>query len=277
MRFANLRWLAFLVYVVVSFATAPGLLWGLTGLMGGGLVGLSFLFALRFRAMARLELQRESKPLTVAEAPREHRVAEEYCRRLGIAKPSLRVIETAGVNIGVYGFSGQHQVVVFTRGLLQSWRRELVNAVIARALCRIWTGEVPNETWLTRLFEVVYRLDALFKSGRRPAPLQTAAAQILLYPLTLFPCFVLKSSVDENDLDLKSTRMTQNPRALSEAYRRLDASAERTPCRVPFGARHLFLSSPHSMDPLARLFFSTSSFAPRIKAVESLFRTANAQ
>ncbi len=277
MRFANLRWLAFLVYVVLGFALAPGLLWGLAGLTGGGLVGLSFLFALRFRALARLDLHKQSKPLTVAEAPREHRIAEEYCRRLGIEKPMLRVIETTGINIGVYGFSRENQVVLFTRGLLQSWRKDLVEAVVARALCRIWTGEVPNETWLARLFEIFYRFEAALLPGGKPSPLKAAVVQILLYPLTLFPTFVLKSSVDENDLDSKSARMTRDPRSLAEAYRRLDASSERTPCRIPFGARHLFLSSPPSMDPLARLFFSKPSFGKRIKAVESLFRTASAQ
>lgn len=244
------------------------------GLMAGALVGATLLFAMRFHGISRLSLHRQSLPLTRSQAPAEYRLVEEYCRRLELYPPSMRVIESPGLNVGIYGFTAQDTQLVFTRGALQTLNRSQLAALIARALTHASTGEVANQTWLARLFDFLH---TVLDSGRRrrngrsePLALRRVFQQVLLYPLTLFPAFVLRSARNDAEADARSIQVTQNPRALAEAFRRLEASSERVPYRAPFSARHLFLSAPPSADPLTRIFFSGSGFGKRIRVVETL-------
>jgi hypothetical protein len=277
---AVLRWLAFLFYVVLAFAIAPGLLWGGAGMIAGASIGILFLCALRLGGVKRLAIHQASLPLTLAQASHAHRIVEEYCRRLQLPKPTLRILETSGVNIGTYGYSRSENFVVITRGALTALNREQLAAVLARILCRVWTGEVGNETWLARFFDVLHRVVTAYEPKKMPVTqallLRRTVKQVLFYPLTLFPAFVLKGSVDEKEMDLRTVRMTQAPQALSEAYRLMEALSERVPYRAPFSCRHLFLAAPATADPLARLFFGGTGFSRRIQHVETLYTLAPA-
>jgi heat shock protein HtpX len=272
---AALRWLAFVVFIVLCLAVPPAMLWGLSGLVVGALAGLTLLVAMRLHGTRRICALLRAKPLSRAQAPTEYALVEEYCRRLRLEVPRLLVIEAPGLNIGVFGFSGQDTRIVFTRGLLETLTRAQLAGVIARALCRVWTAEVTNETWLTRFFDLLQVL--VLSDDRAPHRSETLALrrvirQVLLYPLTLFPAFVLQGNRDEEALDARAVQITQDPQSMAEAFRRMEAMAERIPYRAPFSTRHLFLASPPTADPLARIFFSSSGFRKRVRAVEGRTR-----
>ncbi len=272
---AALRWLAFVVFIVLCLAVPPAMLWGLSGLVVGALVGVTLLSGMRLHGTRRICSLLKAKPLGRAQAPAEHTLVEEYCRRLRITVPRLHVIEAPGLNIGVFGFSSQENHLVFTRGLLDTLSRAQLAAVISRALCRVWAGEVGNETWLTRFFDVLQVL--VLSDDRAPHRSETLALrrvirQVLLYPLTLFPAFVLQGTRDEEALDTRAVQVTQDPQSMAEAFRRMEAMAERIPYRAPFSSRHLFLCAPPTADPLARLFFSSSGLGKRVRAVEGRTR-----
>ena len=269
---AFLRWLAFAFFTVLCLAAPPALLWGLPGLAVGSVLGITLLWAMRFHGTRRLCASLKARPLTRSQAPAEHALVDEFCRRLGLQVPHLMVTEAPGLNVGVFGFSPQNTYLVITRGVLDTFSRPQLAALIARALCRVWSGEVPNETWLARFFDI---LQTLVVADDDKSPLRSdnlalrrVVRQVLLYPLTLFPVFVLKGSPDEMELDARAARILQDPRCLTEAFRRIDAMTERLAFRAPFSCRHLFLASTPSADPLARLFFSSTSFSKRVRAVE---------
>jgi Zn-dependent protease with chaperone function len=175
--------------------------------------------------------------------------------------------------MAIYGFHSQDRQLVLTRGILQTLSRPQKSALIALALCHAARGEVANRTWLASFFDFIQTLLLPFP-GRRltrsaSVPLHRVFRQLVLYPLSLFPAFVLGTSEKSAGVDALAIRVTQNPRALAEAFRRVEASSERTPLQTPFSARHLFLTPSPSADPLIRLFFSTSSFENRVHAVET--------
>ncbi len=273
----SLRWSAFALYLVLLFATPPGLLWGLPGLIAGAVAGAIVLAALRHRGIPSLLKSLHAKPLPVAQSPSLHTLITEYCRRLRMAVPAVYVIESPGLNIAVVGFSSQDAALVLTRGLLTQMSRPLLGAIVARSLLRIWSREVANETWLARFFSVLQKLVGMrsIKHTHRTESLalQNVVRQILLYPLTLFPAFVLKGREDDGLFDFKTVDICRDAQSLSEAFRRMEAMAERVPYHPPFGCRHLFLSAPPTADPLARVFFSSANFTERVRAVESRFRT----
>lgn len=272
----SLRWMAFALYVVLLFATPPGLLWGLPGLAVGALLGAATLVALRYHGVASVLTALHAKPLSVAQSPALHTLIAEFCRRLRMPIPRVYVIETPGLNVAAVGFSSQDAVLVFTRGLLTQMSRPLMAAVTTRALLRIWSQEVANETWLARFFGALNRLVGMrsVKHTHRTESLalQKVVRQVLLYPLTLFPAFVLKGHEDDGQLDFKAVDICRDPQSLAEAFRRMEAMAERLPYHPPFSCRHLFLSAPPTADPLARVFFSSADFSARVRAVEGRLR-----
>ncbi len=271
-----LRWLAFAGYTVLLFSGPPATLWGLPGFLTGASAACIFLIALRYKGSDAILGILTAKPLTAAQAPREHALVEEYCRRLKIGLPGIHVIEVAGLNVAVLGFSAQATHLVFTRGLLEQLTRPQLAAVIAHSLCRIRNSDVANETWLARFFGLVYSLIHTGKSRKVRTDVlsvQVILRQLILYPLTLFPTLVLKGMRDETALDLRSIEITRDAQSLAEAFRRMEALAERTPFRAPFATRHLFLASPPSADPLTRVLFDHSGLGNRVRVVESRLRT----
>jgi Zn-dependent protease with chaperone function len=269
------RWILFALYLTLFFTFPLALLWDLTGVTLGALLAISFLFLTGYRGTERLAQRLRVAPLGAAEVPTVYAAVEEYCRRLKMDVPRLGIIETPAVNFAALGFSRRHYVLVLTRGALDLLSREELSALIGRQLVGLWYGDFFTESWLSQCLAMIDRVVAPEKTkghSRRIYPYKLFLRRGLLYPLTLFPSFLLKGSRDPGDLDMRCIRLTQKPRALAEGLRRLEALRDRIPCQFPFSTRHLFLVPPPSRDPLARLFMASDSMADRIRAVESLQR-----
>lgn len=270
---AGLRWLAFATYLTFCLCLPPALLWGLPGLACGALAGVFLLLGLRWHGTGGLSLHQQSVSLTRAEAPAEYAVTQELCRRLRLPMPSLRVLESQELNVAFYGFTASNTYLLFTRGMLQQLDRAQLTAVIARMLTNASTGDLINQTWLARFFDFLYSLllPSRSKANSRNESLALARVfqQIVLYPLTLLPAAVLQSSRSKEEGDSKCLLITKDPRSLAEALRKMQYGSARTPCRVPFGARHLFLCAPASADPLTRLFFAGATLDNRLRQIEN--------
>ncbi|MBY0372147.1 hypothetical protein K2X33_15805 [bacterium] len=267
------RWSAFAAYWVVLFALPPALLWGPFGLAGGAAVGLAFLSLLRFSGLKPLLKRLRARPLPAAQAPVLRAMVEEHCRRLSLPTPALYVIETPALNIAVLGFSQRQSALVVTQGLLDKLPRRELSAVVARGLCRVWSKDLVGETWLARTLLFLQRLTqtkpGLTSLERDRLLLHRLVRQLFLYPISLPAAWLLHAKKEASALDQAAIRLTGDRRALTEAYRRMEAVAEHSALRVPFCTRHLFLVSPLTVDPLARVFFTQSGVEDRIRAMES--------
>ncbi len=269
-----LRWLAFFSFTVLCLAVPLGLIWGSQGLIAGVLVASILAIGMRWNATERIARKLQAKPLTLAEAPIAHGLVREYCRRLRIPTPQLMIIESNGLNAGAFGFSRHAIRLVVTRGLLEKLTRGQLAAVLCRVLCKAQTFEIYNESWLCQFFEVLDKAVLSKKNSMRrpeePLILHRVLRQAILYPITLFPAYVLKASCDESLLDAQTAKLTQNPLFLAGAYRRMESRADWAPYQAPFSCRHLFLATPPTADPLARAFFAETALNQRVKQIETL-------
>ncbi|MCB0404425.1 MAG: hypothetical protein KDD51_06535 [Bdellovibrionales bacterium] len=275
--FAAVRWFFFAVYLAIFFTLPPWLLWEHTGLLVGLFLTAVFIYWLRVHATERIQRRLAVRKLTFAEAPQVHTIVDEYCRRLRIRKPQLDLLESLSVNIAQFGFRRGATHLVLTRGLVDALRPPELAAILARELCLLKAGEVPGQSWLSQFLAVIdWFVGTPVKISshhvRREYSLKLVSRQVVFYPLSLFPTFLLRSRRDPGKLDLQSLGLSKKPEALAEALRFIDAVKDRHPLAVPFNARHLFLLPPTTKDPLARIFFDSEELHPRIGSLEKLRR-----
>lgn len=273
MVLAAVRWTFFVAYVFLLCAVPFALLWGTIGFAIGASLTLVVLAVLRFRAEQRIGQRLGMRLLSPGEAPHVHAIANELCRRLNIPVPRLGVIDSPSLNVASFGFRRDRYYLALTKGLVEGLGRHELTALIGRQLCWLRGGQVPGESWLSQflaLFESLARSSDRKVQGRRFYGYPAFLREILYYPLTLYPAFVLSGHRDGSALDLRSLKVTRNVRALAEAMRRLEAMAERVPLAPEFSTRHLYLYTPAANDGLARVFFGEENFGKRIDAVEQL-------
>lgn len=275
------RWACFALYCCGVFTIPLTLLWDHTGTLVGLFLSGAFLFGLAFHAPNRISRALGVTRLSAAEVPKLHAALTEYCRRLEMPLPQLGVMESPSLNIATYGFFPKHRFLVLTRGLLQTLPREELNALVARQLTYLWHGDAFGDTWLTQFLRCFSFLvfgeeqPPSHSPSPRPYSIKVFVRQFLLYPLALFPLFLLRGRNTQEGLalDLKTIRMTQKPQALAEGLRKVEAFHERVAFHTALSFRHLFLVPPFTWDPLGRVVLEAQKTTERIEALGKLTRT----
>lgn len=270
-----LRFGVFVLYVSCFFVVPLTILWADTGLITGAILAVSFLFGVGYQGTERIARRLKVRQISLAENPSLFGIVEEYCRRLKMPLPNLGVIETPAINVAAFGFSKKSTYLVMTSGAMLSLPRDTLAALVGRQLAYLWHPDIFCESWLSQFLAVMERLLAPATRAKgtlapRFYPFRLFLKQILLYPLCLLPCYILKARVQPEVLDAQSLQITRLPQGLAEGLRLLQARAERTPFKVVFSARHLFLLPPSPRDPLARIFFGAMELEPRIREVERI-------
>jgi len=265
----------FLFYVTLFITLPFALLAERVGFGIGVVLSAAFLFSLRYHGLNRILRRMKAHRIAKAQAPILFAQVAELSRRLQIPAPQIARVDSGAINLAITGFSKNESCLVVTRGALAQLSREELEALIGRQMTYLWGGEVSNATWLSQFLAC---MDTLISAGfqhhalhtRRFYPFKVFLRQILLYPLTLLPAFLLRGTQEPDELDRRAVRVTRRPNALGEAYRKLEALQERYPLAVPFSVRHLFLLPPPTLDPLGRLFFDAEPLLPRIQLLAQM-------
>lgn len=265
----------FLLYVTLFITLPFALLAERFGFVLGLILSLAFLVSLRYRGLDRILHRMRAERIARAQAPILFAQVTEIARRLQITPPHVARVDSPAINLAVAGFSETESCLIVTRGALTQLGREELEALVGRQMTYLWGGEVSNATWLSQFLAC---LDGLVSVGfqhhllhsRRFYPFKVFIRQILLYPLTLLPAFLLRGTQEPDELDRRAVRVTRRPNSLGEAYRKLEALQERYPLAVPFSVRHLFLLPPPTLDPLGRLFFDAEPLLPRIQLLAQM-------
>lgn len=158
-------------------------------------------------------------PLLEDEAPRLWNLIDGLCLSNGIPEPDIQVIETDSVNSLVVGRDPNSSTLVVTRGMLQRLSRVELEAVLARQLVQIKTGETALGTVSIPL-------------------LQLAAA------LRIHGWLAPRLLQDQFDImaDLEGVSLTRYPPALAQALTKVATSAEVS--NVALASGHLWLGCP---------------------------------
>ena len=281
------RWFLFAAYTSSFFVVPLTILWELPGFVAGAVLSVSFLFLVGFQGTERIKKRLQVSDLNVAECPHLFSIVHEYCRRLEIPVPRLGVIENRALNLAVFGFSRKSAYLVVTTGVLHelygtSLARNSLAALVGRQLSAIWQEGFFCESWLSQFLSIMEKtIVTSARSGRgsispRFHSLGLFLKQLVIYPLCLPPCMVLRSGASPSEIDFKSLQITQLPQPLAEGLRRLRARSDQVSFHALLSSRHLFLVPPQPRDPFARIFFGSIELGTRIQAMEKISGVAQA-
>ncbi len=225
-----------------------------------------------------------AKKVERSQEPKLYNLLENLCISRGITMPSLRIIETEGMNAFATGLhKGQYSVTV-TRGLMNALTDAELEAVLAHELTHIRNHDVRLlviAVVFVGIFsfvgEMVFR--GLWYSGGRTRTrssssggrnsgggallaIVVALAMIAIaYALAIVIRFAL-SRRREYLADAGAVELTKNPDAMISALQKISGNAV---VNAPSEVREMFIENPHS--DFASLFATHPPIQKRIEAL----------
>ncbi len=261
------------MYFAVLFALPFGFLASTSGtIVGLGLFCLILLY-LKLTAKKRLIERLRLVKLYSINHPGLFASLSSFTERINIGLPEVFMLNSPGLNLGVFALSKSQSLLFLSKGLIDSLSREELAALLARAVVELKTADLKNRSWLSQFLLLIERpttMDFIQNRShtRRFYPISVFLRQLILYPLCWLPIQLIGIKQNSLELDESSISLTGDRRSLSEAYRNLEAYRQRTPVFIPFAFHSLFLLSPESIDPLAKVFVRSQSLTQRIYQLE---------
>lgn len=216
--------------------------------------------------------------------PRLYNLLENLCISRGLKTPSLRIMETDGLNAFATGLhEGQYSITV-TRGLMQQLNDAELEAVLAHELTHIRNADV-RLLIIAVIFVGIFSFvgEIAFRgmwhgggmrssSGSRSSSRDNGGGQIIAilvaialiaiaYALAIVIRFAL-SRRREYLADAGAVELTKNPDAMISALQKISGNAA---VEAPSEVREMFIENPHS--DFASLFATHPPIAKRIDAL----------
>lgn len=226
-----------------------------------------------------------AKPVTRIEEPKLYNLLENLCISRGITMPSLRIMETDGLNAFATGLhQGQYSVTV-TRGLMNTLSDDEIEAVLAHELTHIRNHDVRLlviAVVFVGIFSFVGELafrslrfggassggsssrSSSSRSDGGGAIIAIIAALVIIaiaYALAIVIRFAL-SRRREFLADAGAVELTKNPDAMISALQKISGNAA---VNAPSEVREMFIENPHS--DFASLFATHPPIEKRIEAL----------
>lgn len=273
-RFLNIAvgWLLFALYLTLLCAIPFFIL----GNNWGGLIGITIaatiLISLRFGAEKKVFARLSLKSLSIAESPETFHISEEFCRRLNIPEPQIAILKSDALNVGVFGLSRKHTLLILTDKLLTSVSRPQLAALIGRQLTAVYYGDTALSSWLVRFLSCLETLSipSSFSKSKGLYSLRWVIARMIFLPLAILPEKFLLRIRHRINLDLESLKLTQLPTALAESYRLLEAASARNTLKAPASLSPIFLMPPQQSDPISKIIISQTNHSRLLKSLNGL-------
>ncbi|MGH6955349.1 MAG: M48 family metallopeptidase [Caulobacteraceae bacterium] len=221
-----------------------------------------------------------ARPVSREEEPQAYNLLENLCISRGLKTPTLRIVETDGMNAFASGLHEGRFSVTVTRGLLQSLDRDELEAVLGHELTHIVNRDVRTMVIaavfagvITLVCQIVYRSilwGGVWGGGRDRRGgnfglfmLVAMAAGAVGY----FLAIVIRMAISrrrEYVADAGSVELTKNPDAMISALRKV---AGRAHLDAPSSVRAMFLEDDD--EGIMGLF---ATHPPVEKRIEALIR-----
>ena len=194
-----------------------------------------------------------SQPVTREEQPEAYNVLENLCISRGLRMPTLRVIETDGMNAFASGLHEGRFSVTVTRGLLESLDRDELEAVLGHELTHIINRDVRTMVVaaifagiITLICQIIYRSimwGGVWGGGRERRGnfglfvLVAMVVGVIGYVLAILIRMAI-SRTREYVADAGSVELTKNPDAMISALQKVAGHAH---LEAPQSMRAMFL------------------------------------
>lgn len=225
-----------------------------------------------------------SHPVTREEEPALYNLLENLCISRGIPMPKLEIIETHARNAFASGIDEKSYAITVTRGLINSLKKDEIEAVLGHELTHILNRDVRLlivTVIFTGLFgflaQMVWssvRYNMFYTSGRRDNRGGTVIAMLIIavvlwlgYLATLLMRFAL-SRRREYMADAGAIELTKNPDAMMRALMRIAGRD-----RIPGGTDDIAMMCIENRAPFMGLFATHPPIEARIEAISQITGT----
>lgn len=217
------------------------------GLLTGLLLSVGFNFLIFYSGENQILDIFKARPFSGQDPWGVNDILKEFAERLQIPSPHFYLIKDNSRNAFSLGFSEEKQIICLTEGLLKSYSRDEIRAVLAHQVCQIvamnsFTFGVSSVLAYS-IFRFAQFLDQLY-----PVNLFTDKQhQPFLNLLSPIGWLIVRGVVNEKSFlenDFLAAELTQNRNQIGEALWRLHSNAVTLPMTVPPGLSHLFIVNP---------------------------------
>ena len=253
------------------------------GIMAGAaplaliVAGVWFVIAYFFN-QAIIDFATGSRPVTREQLPDVYNLLENLCISRGLTMPTLRVIETDGMNAFASGLHEGHFSITVTRGLLQSLDNDELEAVLGHELTHIINRDVRTMVVaaifagiITLICQIIYRsiiwggIGGSGGGSRRGNVGVFLLVAMVVGAVGYFLAIVIRMAISrtrEYVADAGSVELTRNPDAMISALQKVSGHAH---LDAPQSMRAMFLEDDD--EGIMGLFATHPPVAKRIEAL----------
>lgn len=225
-----------------------------------------------------------SRPVSRSQEPELYNLLENLCISQGVPMPRLEIIESHARNAFASGIDRKSYTITVTRGLLNSLKKEEVEAVLAHELTHIinrdsrllvisiiftgMIGMLAQMAWSSMRYSLFMPRSRNRNSGGSLI-LMLAIFGILSigYLATLLTRFAL-SRGREYMADAGAIEMTKNPEAMMGALARLSRHE-----RIPGATEDIAMMYTHNSKPFLGMFSTHPPLSERIRTISEISNT----
>ena len=271
----------------IKTALLLGALTGLILLVGGAIggkngliIGLVFagimnFFSYWFSDRIVLAMYR-AKPVEQAEAPGLYAVVERLAARAQIPMPKLYVIQEDSPNAFATGRNPGHAAVACTTGILKLMSDEELEGVLAHELSHVRNRDILISSIAAMLAGAIgvlahmARWGAMFggyggRDDRNGGGIFALLATAIFAPIAAMLIQFAISRSREFQADASGAELAGSPYGLARALEKLGKYCKQIPMDANPATAHLFIVSPFSAAPFARLFSTHPPLEERIR------------
>jgi len=221
-----------------------------------------------------------AQSVSEAEAPALYASVKKLSLAAEIPMPGVYLIPTPAANAFATGRDPSHAAVAVTQGIMDLLTAEELEGVLGHELTHIINrdtltqavaatvgGAVSSLAYLAQWASYGVAAGDSDRRGGNPIGLLLA---IVLAPLAATLIQMSISRTREFAADAGSGQLTQNPRALASALRKLEASAESVPMQGNPAFEPVLIINAFSREGLANLFATHPATEQRIDRLEAL-------
>ena len=207
------------------------------------------------------------------EAPVLYRVVERLARRAELPMPRVAIIPSQQPNAFATGRSPKHAVVAATEGILRLLDEDELEGVMAHELAHVRHRDIliaSVAATLAGAIMVLARFGLFFGGGGRDRGPGGGVLAIVLMILAPIAAMIVQAAISrsrEFAADAGGAEISQKPRALASALRKLEAGARQVPMRGNPATAHMFIVHPFRGGGIVSLF---STHPPTEARVERL-------
>lgn len=217
------------------------------------------------------------------ESPNLYAIVRELSQKAGKPMPRIYVAPAESPNAFATGRNERHAVVCCTQGILQILDYREIRGVLGHELMHVYNHDILTSSIASAMSMVITYLGYSLMyfgggsdrdGGRRGNPIG-ALLTMVLAPIGASLIQMAISRTREYDADEDGSRLTEDPQALANALRKIEAGVGEHPLRPTNATRTMsavMIANPFNTRTVSRLFSTHPPTEDRIVRLEEMQR-----